>query len=367
MDNTITILSILTFVIAFLGVYAATPLTIWFANRFQLVDDPKKRFHPAHTHKGIVPRAGGLALFLGIAIASWVFVPMNQLMIGTLLAGALLVGMGLLDDKTDVNPYIRLCTNALASLIVIACGATIPYITNPLSGGIISLTTWTIQGTIFGVPIIISVWSTLVAFLWIMWTINIIGWSSGVDGQMPGFVSIAAIAIGILSLRYSLHDASQIPVTLLAFLVAGAFAGFLPWNFFPQKIMPGYGGKTLAGLLLGLLGILSYAKLGTALLVLGVPTIDAIYTLIRRLVRKHSPVEADWGHLHHKLLDLGWGRRRIALFYWGVSAILGLIALEVKSEQKLFALLLVSVTIAGFILWVNFFSQFSKPHGHDNG
>ena len=99
---------------------------------------------------------------------------------------------------------------------------------------------------------------------------------------------------------------------------SGAFAGFLPWNFYPQKIMPGYSGKTLAGFLLGLLAILSYGKLGTALLVLGIPTIDAIFTLTRRVAKGKSPVWADRKHLHHVLMDAGWGKRRIALFYWGV-------------------------------------------------
>jgi UDP-GlcNAc:undecaprenyl-phosphate GlcNAc-1-phosphate transferase len=107
---------------------------------------------------------------------------------------------------------------------------------------------------------------------------NIVGWSAGVDGQMPGFVSICALTLGILSMRFAAIDASQISITLLAFIVSGAFIGFLPWNFFPQKIMPGYSGKTLAGFLLALLAILSYGKVGTALLVLGVPMMDAIYT-----------------------------------------------------------------------------------------
>lgn len=131
--------------------------------------------------------------------------------------------------------------------------------------------------------------------------------------------------------------------------------------------MPGYGGKTLAGFLLALLGILSYGKLGTALLVLGVPMIDAGYTLLRRLGRGKSPVWADRGHLHHRLLDLGWGKRRVALFYWGVSAILGAVALTVTSQQKVFTLLLLAVGVGGFLLWVNFFTQLSKPPDPDSG
>jgi UDP-GlcNAc:undecaprenyl-phosphate GlcNAc-1-phosphate transferase len=116
-----------------------------------------------------------------------------------------------------------------------------------------------------------------------------------------------------------------------------------------------------------MLGVLSYGKLGTALLVLGIPTIDAISILIRRFAKHKSPVRPDREHLHHKLLKAGWGRRRIALFYWGVSAILGVVALTVTSQQKLFAFLLITVGIGGLLLWINFFSRFSKRQDLDSG
>lgn len=292
--------------------------------------------------------------------------PITKTLLGILGGSLLLVIVGLLDDKKDVNPYIRLTTNALATLIVVLAGVGIPYITNPLTGGVIQLDTFRIAFSFFG-PHSILIWSDIFAFLWIMWTMNIVGWSAGVDGQMPGFVAISALMLGLLSLRFTLLDPSQINVTILAFIVSGAFIGFIPWNFYPQKIMPGYGGKTLAGFLLAILGILSYGKVGTALLVLGVPMIDAFYTLLRRIGKSKSPVLADRGHLHHRLLDIGWSKRKIALFYWMVSAILGAIALTVTSRQKVFAFLLVAVGMGGFLLWVAFFSQFSKPQDPDNG
>lgn len=357
---------LLSFGSAALLTCCVTPIVIRLAQYFGLVDDPKVRFHPAHTHKGVIPRAGGLALFIGIAVGVIVFLPLSKLVIGILVGSGLLTLIGLIDDKKDVNPYLRFLTNAIAAAIVVGLGAGIPYVTNPVTGGILHLDTWRISFDLFGRHSIL-VWADLLAFLWILWTMNIVGWSAGVDGQMPGFVAISALVLGLLSLRFSSVDPSQMGVTILSSIVAGAFLGFLPWNFYPQKIMPGYGGKTLAGFLLALLGILSYGKLGTALLVLGVPMIDAGYTLIRRMSGKRSPVLADRGHLHHRLLDLGWGKRRVALFYWVVSAILGAIALSVRSQGKLFTLLLAGVGIGGFLLWVNYFSQLSKPQDPDSG
>jgi len=357
---------IVAFFIAFIASFAITPLVLSFAKKFKLVDDPKTRYHPAHTHTGIIPRAGGLAIFIGLLVGTFLFLPSTKLFTGMLLASLLLVIVGLIDDRQDISPYIRFGTNALAAIIVVLAGAGIPYVTNPLTGGIIHLDTWRITFTLFGTHSLL-VWSDVLAFLWILWTMNIVGWSAGVDGQMPGFVTIAAIALGLLSLRYTLADPGQLPVTMLAFIVAGTFAGFIPWNFYPQKIMPGYGGKTLAGFLLAILGILSFGKFGTALLVLGIPMTDAAYTLIRRITTKKSPVTADRGHLHHRLLAMGWGKRRVALFYWGVSAILGVVALTVTSRLKVFTLLALAVGFAAFLVWVRFFTQFSKPQDPDNG
>ncbi|MBI5621032.1 undecaprenyl/decaprenyl-phosphate alpha-N-acetylglucosaminyl 1-phosphate transferase [Candidatus Gottesmanbacteria bacterium] len=350
----------------FLVTLLTTPLVRRLALRWGLVDDPRIRMHPAHTHTGIIPRAGGLAIYIGIVIGMLVFLPVTKLIIGMIIAATILVVVGLLDDKGDVNPYIRLATNIAAVLVVIGAGAGIPFITNPLTGGVIPLDGWRITFDFFGTHSLL-VWADIVAFIWILWTMNIVGWSAGVDGQMPGFVTISALTLGLLSLRFTAADPAQAFVTVFAFIVAGAFLGFLPWNVYPQRIMPGYSGKTIAGLFLAILGILSYAKLGTAILVLGVPTIDAIYTLLRRLGKKKSPVWADRGHLHHRLLDLGWGKRRIALFYWGVSAILGMVALSVTSRQKLFAFLLMGVLIGGFITWASFFTHFLKPQDPDSG
>lgn len=359
-------LTIGAFITATLITLLATPIVRILAVRWKLVDDVRKRPHPAHTHVGIVPRAGGLAIYLGTITGILIFLPITKLVIGIIIATTILTLVGLLDDKGDVSPYLRLATNITAAIIVIGAGAGIPYITNPVTGAVIHLDTWRISFSFFGTHSLL-VWADLFAFIWILWTMNITGWSAGVDGQMPGFVTISAFVLGLLSLRYSAVDPSQLYVTILAFLVSGSFLGFLPWNVFPQKIMPGYSGKTLAGFFLAILGILSFGKLGTAILVLGVPTIDAGYTLIRRLGKGRSPVWADRGHLHHRLLDLGWGKRRIALFYWGVSAILGWIALTVTSQQKLFTLLLLAVIIGGFLTWINFFSHFSNPHDPDSG
>jgi UDP-GlcNAc:undecaprenyl-phosphate GlcNAc-1-phosphate transferase len=147
----------------------------------------------------------------------------------------------------------------------------------------------------------------------------------------------------------------------MCFVTAASFLGFLPHNFYPQKILPGYAAGSLAGYLLGVLSILSWGKLGTMLLLLALPLTDGIVVMVRRISQKKSPFKGDRLHFHHTLLDLGWSRRRIAVFYWLVSLIIGLLTLFMDSEKKFYALLLLLLILSSIVVWsFNFAKQLGK-------
>ena len=180
--------------------------------------------------------------------------------------------------------------------------------------------------------------------------------AKGVDGQLSGTVAVAAIVIGILSLKFS-ADIAQWPVIILASITAGSFLGFLPWHIYPQKIMPSFSGSNLAGFMLAILSILSTTKVGTLAVVLGVPIIDTGYTIIRRIASGKSPVWGDRGHLHHKLLDNGWSKRQVALFYWVVTAVLGVFSLSLNASLKLYTIIGVAFLVGGLLLWLTYRSK----------
>lgn len=344
---------LIPFLLSFISSLLLTPIAIRLAHRYSLLDNPEKRKKTTQIHKGSIPRAGGFAIGLAILITILVFLPLSKLIIGIILAISLAVIIGLIDDVKESSPYIRFISNVVVACIIVGVGVGIPYVTNPFNGAV-HLDNLKLTFEVFNQSHSILVLADLAAIIWIVWTMNIVGWSGGVDGQLPGFVAISAFIIGILSFNYSAHDISQTTVAVFAFITAGAYAGFLPWNFYPQKIMPGYSGKSLAGLLLATLSILSGAKLGTAILVLSIPMTDALFTMFRRIAKGKSPVWADKGHLHHKLLERGWGKRRIALFYWLTSGVFGLLALSLSStEKKFFAVALVVTFILMLLTWLN--------------
>lgn len=322
-------------------VLVLTPVTIQLAKRLKLVDNPRTHKHPAIIHKKTLPRAGGLPIYIAIVISCLVLVRDVQLFFPILFSGGLVVIIGLLDDRYDISAYIRFAANIICAGIVVFSGIVIPFITNPL-GGILNF------DFAFQVAGISVTAGSLLAIVWITWVMNMLNWSKGVDGQMPGVAAIAAVIIGIASVRFPVLVDSNIVVSQVSFIVAGAALGFLFYNFYPAKIFPGYS-ATILGFMIGVLSIISGVKLATAILVMGVPAADFLFTFIRRILAHRSPFRGDREHLHHLLLSQGFGQRKIALFYWVMSAFLGLFSLTLSSRGKLFAIILVVVFVGAII------------------
>ena len=325
------------FLLAVLFTILATPLVIRFYKKFSWDKAHANKIQSfKDTHQKNVPRGGGLAIFIGILCTLSFLWPWNFTLQMILLGGFLLTVIGVLDDIFDLNPFLRLLVNFAAAACVIRAGITIDFVTNPFDIGVLHLDTW------WWLPPILTL-------IYLTFLINITNWAKGVDGQMPGTVAIAAAFIGFLSFRLTGHQVEM--TAILSFVTAGAFCGFLFWNFYPQAIMPGYGGGALGGFLLGVLSILSGAKLATLFMVMALPIADAIFTIMRRILAGKSPFWGDRGHLHHKLLDqFGWGRRRIAIFYWLVTLIMGILALILPTWGKIIAFIIVFILTFAFLI-----------------
>ncbi len=330
---------------------AVTPLVIKFAHKIGIIDDPAKSKHPKVIHTYPTPRGGGLAIYIAIVIAALIFLPLDKHLVGILAGASIIVVLGILDDKFNINPYLRLFVGLLAAIAPIAAGIGIAFISSPFNG-IIDLSQPQFNFSLFGDEKSIWVISDLFALFWIVFMMNMLNMGAkGVDGQLPGVVTIAALAIATLSLKFS-ADIAQWPVIILASITAGAYLGFLPWNFYPQKIMPSYSGATLAGYLLAVLSILSTTKVGVLFIVLSIPLVDTGYTIMRRVMSGKSPVWGDTGHLHHKLLDAGLSKRQVAIFYWLVAALLGSLALNLNTSSKFYTILGTTVFVGGLLIFL---------------
>lgn len=346
--------------------FLITPIAIYIYKKLKWIDDPKDKKHPKHIHSTPVPRGGGVPIFISILITSLFFLPLDKHLIGILIGATILLITGILDDIYNINPKIRLLIGFIAAGCVIGSGIGIPFITNPFSSNLIYLNEPQIPIYIMGEMRTIWIIADIFALFWITGIMNFVNWSKGLDGQLPGMVSIAALTIALLSQTFS-ADITQWGTIVLALTVTGAYLGFLPWNIFPQKIMPGYGGGSLAGYFLAVLAILTTTKVGTLLVVLGIPLIDAGFVMIRRIMSGKSPIWGDTRHLHHSLLKLGWSKKQVSFFYWGITAILGYAALHLNSQQKFYTIVLIIISLLAFLLWIKRCNSSSKQPDQNNG
>lgn len=341
-----------------------TKLTIRYAFRFGFVDDPNRK-HSAILHTSVIPRAGGVPVWLSMVLVSCVVaacgffvgdVPIHRIL-ALFLGGLVIVGMGLWDDKYDIAPGLRLVIQFACALLVVWSGVGVSYVSNPLGAGVISFEQFAISYNFLGKERTFFYIANFIAIIWIVSLMNMLNWSSGLDGQNAGISTVALLVLGFSSLR---PDNVSETAAILAFVGAGAFAGFWRWSAFPQKIMPGFGGANWSGYLIAVLAIISGAKFATAIIVLAVPILDAIYVGVRRILRGKNPMKHDRTHLHHYLLDLGWSKSKIAAFYWLLSALLGILVLQLRTAGKMLVFALVVGLFLICALWIQKLLQSSK-------
>jgi UDP-GlcNAc:undecaprenyl-phosphate GlcNAc-1-phosphate transferase len=338
-------------IVSFLISLNFAPLIINFYKKHHWLDDPEQNKHAKVTHRESVPRGGGLLIFFSVLLSAIFFLKFDSYLYAIFIGAFVLTAVGVIDDIFNISPYWRLATGLLATLIVVGSGIGIAYVSNPLGPGVIHLDQPQLHFFLLGEERSIWILSSVFAIFFIVWNMNVINWAKGVDGQLPGFVMVACLFIAVLA--NSFNDApSQFNTAQLALIVAGAFAGLLYWNFYPQKIMPGYGAGSLAGYFLSILAILSGAKVATTLMVLAIPSADGVFTIARRILAGKSPFWGDRGHLHHKLMDnFGWGRRRISIFYIFSSFLLGFLSLFLNTTGKIITILTVSFFVFVFLIY----------------
>jgi UDP-GlcNAc:undecaprenyl-phosphate GlcNAc-1-phosphate transferase len=327
--------------------YLLTPLVRRIAIRYDAIDHPNQR----RVNEVPVPRGGGVAVavsFVGVTIAllalnsvvEFVQTPTNvQLidLVGLLLGGLLATAFGVVDDALDLRARWQFAGQLGLALFAIATGFVVEFIANPLGPGG--------RAGIVHLPTAIAIGFSI---LWIAGMINSINFIDGLDGLSSGIGLIAAVTLGVISLT---PQVSQPYIAVLCFVLAGSLLGFLRWNFHPATIFAGTSGVMFLGYTLALLSILGTAKVAVAMLVLGVPIIDAFWIIVRRLVQRRSPFTPDRGHLHHRLLDLGLSHRQTVLLIYGICVGLGAMALLLSGATQLYAFAGVFVA-SGFVLYI---------------
>jgi UDP-GlcNAc:undecaprenyl-phosphate GlcNAc-1-phosphate transferase len=325
---------------------AVTPIVRRYARRFGMVDRPEAR----RVNTKAIARGGGVAILLGFVIVAFALLVANSVIglhfvdrpqiiqrpqLLALLGGAVLaVGVGLLDDWFQLRARWQFIGQFVLAGVAVALGVAVTIINDPFS-----------VDRMLVIPGALVVVATLI---WIVGMINSMNFIDGLDGLSSGIALIAAVTLGVINLTAT---PVQPYVAMFCFVLAGALAGFLRWNFHPASIFAGTSGIMLVGYVLAVLSILGSAKIAVAALVLGVPIMDTFWIVIRRVASGRSPFAADRSHIHHRLLDLGLSHRGTVLLIYVVCMLLAVLSLVLSGRNQMYAFLGL-VVLFGLVLLV---------------
>lgn len=349
----------------FLSTLILTPVVKFFSHKWGVLDYPdnQRKLHTKPT-----PLLGGLAIFAAILIGIIVAINLKLLpglyvkdkfILGIIVALFILVIGGMIDDAWKLPAKIQIIFPLLAIVAVMVSGIGVTSVTNPF-GGLLYLNRFAVtvinwNGITYKIPILASLFTVA----WLLGTTYTTKLLDGLDGLVSGITVIGALILAAVSLR---PDVMQNDSALLALIVAAAFLGFLIFNFHPASIFLGEGGSTMPGFILGVLAIIAGGKIATTLLILGLPLFDMVYVAIKRYFKggKKAVVEAGREHLHFRLLERGFAKRSIVIFFYLVALGFGASTLILVGWQKVIAIAAIVVLLAFLAIESSWHSQIFK-------
>lgn len=334
-----TILLVLTVGTSYAFVSKASSLF----EQWGLVDRPG----PQRVNTNVVARGLGVAMFLAFLVGVGVSysLPVERFPIETerillmIVGAAIVVAVMLVDDAIDLPPRIKLMWQVVAGMMII-----LPRVQGESHGIVIEQINVPWFG-VLTVPLLLAFAGTL---LWLVGMMNVMNWVDGLDG-LAGSISLVACVIMFIHTYWGLGGLPQFTISLLPLILGAAILGFMPFNWYPSKVIMGDAGAMFLGYLLGVFSIIGGAKIGMILLVLGFPILDGVWVTLNRLMHGRNAMRRDTGHLHHRLLRAGFSQPQVVLIFAGISALFGSFALLLPTrEHKLVAL----VVMGGLLLLV---------------
>lgn len=322
---------ILAIAASFVISLACVPVAMRLAFKIGAVDRPDER----KVHSRVMPRLGGLAIFVAFVLVMLVFARPAGPMWGLLMGAVIIFLVGIIDDIWQLSPWLKLLGQCIAAGVAMWFGITVSFMTNPFNGAID-----------------LGYLSLPLSLLWIVGVTNAVNLIDGLDGLAAGVSGIAALTMGIVSLLQG-----QVVAALAAFILVAAIAGFIPYNFYPARTFMGDGGSNFLGFCLACLAVLGTVKSAALIfffvpiVILGIPILDTFFAIIRR-INNHAPIlRPDKDHLHHRLMAIGMSHRRSVLIIYMISGFFALVAVGITfipglKANLLLALLLLFVVLA---------------------
>ncbi len=322
-----------TFLTALVVTFALTPLVKRFAIQIGAVDKPNAR----KVHHGMIPRLGGLAIYIGFITALALTVGFPHDILGLVCGATVLVAVGIADDVWSLPAKVKLLGQiAAAAVFVIGFDIRIDWLEIPFAGYIFLSSVISVPLTIF----------------WIVGFVNTMNLIDGLDGLAAGISAIASVAIFLVAFQMGQWTCAAAMVAM-----AGSALAFLQYNFNPAKIFMGDTGSMLLGYIIASVSIMGVMKsaatvvLIVPLVALGVPIMDTALAIVRRRLSGVPVFAPDKCHLHHRLLALGLTQKQVVLIMYAITAFFSCVALLVIRMNIVLGIVILAAVFAAFLLW----------------
>ncbi|SHI81451.1 MraY family glycosyltransferase [Thermoclostridium caenicola] len=357
---------LVAFSVALIIAFFSTPIARRIAFRTGAVNVPRDN---RRMHKKPMPLFGGLAIIAGFVIAmvygfasrdlsEFLFFLSRPKSLGIIFGALIIVVLGIVDDIRPLKAGVKFVVQLLAASVVVATGTSIISITMPFTSGADNGMTYILGETI----------AFLISIFWIVGVTNAINLIDGLDGLAAGVSGIASASLFIVAVIRGQDD-----IALAAVSLAGAIFGFLPYNFNPAKIFMGDTGATFLGFILAVLSIEGTLKSVTTLalaipiLVLGLPIFDTLFAILRRIANGRPIGEGDRGHIHHRLIDMGFSHKMSVVILYVISGALGLLSIVLVDKGLLPSIILLILIVMFMVGGARNISEMNKDlpiNGH---
>lgn len=269
------------------------------AVRIGAVDVPGGR----HIHKKVMPKLGGLAIFLGFLLGYMIFGDHSEQMNSILIGSFIIVITGLFDDICELKPLEKMLGQVVAACIITFYGKIL-----------------LVDISAFGIYLNFGFFTYPLTILFIIACINCINLIDGLDGLSGGISAIYYLTVGIIGILVGKVDLEFV----LTFVMLGATLGFLVHNFYPAKIFAGDTGSMFMGFIISVIALLGFknvtmTSLIIPLLILAIPILDTLFAIIRRILKGEKIYEGDACHVHHQLLSRNFSQRTTVLIIYFID------------------------------------------------
>ncbi|MBR5871961.1 MAG: undecaprenyl/decaprenyl-phosphate alpha-N-acetylglucosaminyl 1-phosphate transferase [Clostridia bacterium] len=313
-------------IVAALIALTVTPLVRVFAYKIGAVDVPRDN---RRMHKKPMPLLGGLSIFLGFTISGLLFCDITPAITAAWLGGLLIIMIGILDDKYSLNAWVKLLGQIAAAVIAVCLGG--------IQIDHINLFGHYIHFGFFAIPITI---------FWIVGMTNAINLIDGLDGLACGVSAIASMSLLIVTLMHA-----ELEIAMLTAILTGACIGFLPFNKNPAKIFMGDTGALFLGYMLSVLSTVGVFKTTAVVsflipvIIFGYPLFDTAFAFARRILQGRSPFSADRGHLHHRIIDMGFNVKQSVSILYCICSVLGILAIMLTEQRAIASLVILIIAL----------------------